>query len=69
VNADCHGGDHQWNGTGVCSGCGKRLRCYCGAFVREDRISEHLKKCRLTEAARQEEYEALNNYLLGEAMV
>lgn len=47
-SADCHYGDHQWNGSGVCSGCGKRLRCYCGAFVREDSIDKHLVNCRTT---------------------
>jgi hypothetical protein len=42
---DCRG-DHLWRGGGVCVLCGARLRCYCGAFVREDNIDKHLKACR-----------------------
>ncbi len=69
MNADCHYGDHQWHGSGICSGCGKRLRCYCGAFVREDGIEEHLKTCRLYAAELQAEHDSLHSHLLGEAMV
>lgn len=47
ADADCHYGDHFWNGGGVCLNCGRRLRCYCGAFVREDGIEKHLERCRL----------------------
>ncbi len=68
MNADCHYGDHQWRGGGICIACGTRLRCYCGAFVREDGIEEHLKKCPVTLAAEQAEYDELHSHLLSEAM-
>lgn len=41
-NADCHYGDHLWKGTSQCVRCGERLRCYCGAFVREDNLDDHV---------------------------
>lgn len=37
-------GDHNYRGTGACLACGHRLRCYCGAFVREDGLDDHLDK-------------------------
>lgn len=38
-------GDHSYRGTGQCPTCGDRLRCcFCGRFVREDSIDEHLDK-------------------------
>lgn len=45
--ADCHYGDHAYHGTGACVRCGVRLRCYCGAFVREDSIEAHFETCRI----------------------
>ncbi len=44
ANPDCHYGDHFWVG-GVCSVCGKRLRCYCGRFVTVEGMDVHLEKC------------------------
>ena len=46
LNPDCHFGDHTWRGGGVCVFCGTRLRCFCGQFVREDSIEDHLDSCR-----------------------
>lgn len=37
--------DHYWRGNSVCSACGTRLRCGCGQYVREDRLSEHEPLC------------------------
>ncbi len=42
TDPDCHYGDHTYLGGGVCVRCGKRLRCYCGAFVTETGIDAHL---------------------------
>jgi len=59
-NPDCHYGDHTWKGTGACVRCGKRLRCYCGIFIREDGIDEHLRtSCRIAFATREEEREQI----------
>lgn len=69
MTPECYYGDHSWRGGGTCVLCGARLRCYCGAFVREDGIDEHLKKCRVVLAATEAEHDALNDHLLGEAMV
>lgn len=56
ADADCHYGDHHWDGGGICSNCGKRLRCYCGCFIREDGIERHLREsCRLAEEMREAE--------------
>jgi hypothetical protein len=49
ANADCHYGDHHWDG-GVCSWCGKRLRCQCGCFITVEGIDAHLEKCRAIQA-------------------
>jgi hypothetical protein len=43
INPNCHFGDHDWRGSGVCVHCGKRLRCYCGQFVTEDGIDKHIR--------------------------
>lgn len=32
----------RFNGSGVCSQCGDRLRCFCGQFVREDSFDAHI---------------------------
>ena len=45
THPDCHYGDHLYRGTGACVRCGKRLRCYCGAFVTEAGIDKHLETC------------------------
>jgi hypothetical protein len=34
IPADCYYGDHDWRCGGRCAGCGKRLRCQCGAFAK-----------------------------------
>lgn len=44
MNADCHFGDHEWNGTSQCR-CGARLRCMCGVYIREDNLNDHYKRC------------------------
>lgn len=38
-------GDHEWHGSSQCAACGARLRCFCGVFIREDRIDAHMPKC------------------------
>lgn len=45
VNENCWMGDHDWMGTSRCAHCGSRLRCFCGRFVREDRLAEHVDTC------------------------
>ena len=30
-----------WSG-GVCTRCGTQLRCYCGQFVTEEKLEQHL---------------------------
>lgn len=67
--ADCHYGDHDWQGGGACAGCGERLRCYCGAFVRADGIDAHLAsgRCRVQIAWEQAEYDRLSAHLVSEA--
>lgn len=45
-DADCHYGDHTYRGGGSCVRCGKRLRCFCGAFVTEAGLDAHLEGCR-----------------------
>ncbi len=47
MDADCHYGDHHWNGSSICSNCGARLRCICGAYVREDNFEAHESRCRV----------------------
>jgi hypothetical protein len=42
-NPNCHYGDHDWNGTGICQSCGKRLRCGCGRFVAENDLERHVR--------------------------
>lgn len=69
ADADCHYGDHHWDG-GVCSNCGKQLRCSCGQFVTVEGIDKHLREsCPVVAREAQDEYDSLNSYLLGEAMV
>ena len=46
ISADCHYGDHYWDGSSICSQCGKRLRCSCGCYVREDNLEKHMETCR-----------------------
>ena len=50
ADADCHYGDHFWDGSSACSNCGARLRCSCGAYVREDNMEAHVAKCRVVAA-------------------
>jgi hypothetical protein len=38
-------GDHYWHGGSVCSACGARLRCACGAFMRADSFEAHFARC------------------------
>lgn len=56
MNEGCLSG-HYWAGTSVCSLCGERLRCPCGAYVREDNLEKHLSSCKRIEqlAPKQEE--------------
>ena len=47
-NPDCHYGDHHWGrggDAGVCTRCGKQLRCACGQFIRADGFEAHFPKC------------------------
>lgn len=46
IDPDCHNNDHTWCGGGICVRCGKRLRCLCGQFIREDGVEDHLDSCR-----------------------
>lgn len=39
---------HYWHGLSICSLCGARLRCACGAYVREDNLDAHLDRCPVT---------------------
>lgn len=51
MNEGCLSGCY-WGGSSVCSVCGDRLRCVCGAYVREDNLDKHIdNSCRLTEAS------------------
>jgi hypothetical protein len=52
----CQSG-HYWHGSSLCSECGARLRCICGAFVREDNLDEHMKTCRTIAAEAREHQE------------
>ena len=45
MNPDCYFGDHDWAGSGVCGGCGERLRCACGRFMRADALDAHADEC------------------------
>lgn len=54
--APCVTEGHDWSGRGICSQCGDRLRCLCGAFIR-DGDGTHFNRCRTVtrqmEAARR----------------
>lgn len=55
-NPNCHFGDHDWGGGGVCLSCGKRLRCGCGRFATEDDLERHVREdCPLSLALRVDE--------------
>lgn len=45
INPDCHYGDHEWRGGGVCVSCGERLRCNCGRFIRSADLDAHVVDC------------------------
>ena len=61
-NPDCHYGDHSWMGGGICVRCYERLRCYCGMFIREDGIREHLQTtCPLAFDQREQEREKIGD--------
>jgi hypothetical protein len=59
LDPDCHYGDHDWAGGGVCIRCGKELRCYCGRFIREDQLDAHVEKCPWVLAHADEEERAV----------
>ena len=41
-----YSGDHYWESSGACTSCGKRLRCFCGAFIspKTNRLRAHYEK-------------------------
>jgi hypothetical protein len=47
LDPDCHFGDHLLRGGARCvrAGCGFRLRCMCGRFIREDALHAHEPDC------------------------
>ncbi len=44
----------RFDGGGKCKQCGYRLRCVCGAFVKEN-AGEHFDRCRVVLKIRLEE--------------
>jgi hypothetical protein len=65
-NPDCYFGDHSWRG-GICSGCGERLRCYCGAFAYDSDAwwERHVKRCPVALGAEEMSYGELYSLYLG----
>lgn len=68
ADADCHYGDHTWRGTSQCVRCDARLRCFCGVFVREDRIEAHMGRCPTIARQVQDEYDERTEMLRQEAL-
>lgn len=56
---ECDGEGCHFHGGGICSHCGYRLRCVCGAFIKESGMGVHFDKCRVAAAIREEERQDL----------